>query len=81
MNNVQGDTGTVDKRPVKLVSVIIHALAAAVWTLNCVLLAMYRSNDRPSGILLALNVVCAVTWWSGFVRAAVRYCKNKQRKD
>ena len=50
-----------EKKSISLLNVLLNALAALVWTANCVVLVVY---NNPAEFLLGLDILCAVIWWA-----------------
>ena len=48
------------REPVRLYSLILLAAAAAVWTANCIVLAVFQRQAAGLKGLLVLDVICAV---------------------
>ena len=46
---------------------MLTGTAAVVWTVNCVILAVYTRHDPPPGFLLPVNILCAVLFWIAFL--------------
>ena len=68
----------MNRKPATLFNVILNAAAAIIWTINCVVLAVYSRQNESLRILLVLDIVCAVIWWVAFAVALVRYRKGRQ---
>lgn len=67
------------REPVRLYSLILLAAAAAVWTANCIVLAVVQRQAAGLKVLLALDVICAVIWWVAFAVNLLRY--RRARKE
>ena len=67
----------MNRRPMTLSSVLLNAAAAIVWTINCVVLAVYTRHNQPPEIILALDILCAIIWWVSFATALIRYRKGR----
>ena len=66
------------KKPASLLNVLINALAALVWTANCVILALSEELSALPGLLLALDVVCAAAWWVAFAASLFRFRRQRE---
>ena len=66
------------RESVKLYSLILLAAAAAVWTANCIVLAVFQRQAAGLKVLLALDVICAVIWWIAFAVNLLRYRRGRQ---
>ena len=54
------------KKLLRLLSLVLTGTAAVVWTVNCVILAVYTRHDPPPEFLLPVNILCAVLFGSAF---------------
>ena len=66
------------KKPASLLNVLLNALAALVWTANCVILALSEELSALPGPLLALDVVCAAVWWVAFAASLFRFRRQRE---
>ena len=55
------------KKLLRLLSLGVTGAAAVVWTVNCVILAVYTRHAPPPEFLLPLNILCAVLFWAAFL--------------
>ena len=69
------------REPVRLYSLILLAAAAAVWTANCIVLAVFQRQAAGLKVLLALDVICAVIWWVAFTVNLLRYRRARQESQ
>lgn len=65
---------------IKLFGVILSAVAAMIWTANCIVLAIYGGNAAPVRIVLIVDVVCAVIWWAVFLAVVLLRRKGRARQ-
>ena len=66
------------KKPASLLNVLLNALAALVWTANCVVLMVY---NNPVEFLLGLDILCAVIWWAAFAVALFRWRRGQTERE
>ena len=66
------------KKPASLLNVLLNALAALVWTANCVVLVVY---NNPAEFLLGLDILCAVIWWISFTVALIRWRRGRRERE
>lgn len=69
------------REPVRLYSLILLAAAAAVWTANCIVLAVVQRQAAGLKVLLALDVICAVIWWVAFTVNLLHYRRARQESQ
>ena len=67
-----------EKKSISLLNVLLNALAALVWTANCVVLVVYNS---PAELLLGLDILCAVIWWAAFAAALIRWRRGRREQE
>ena len=67
-----------EKKSISLLNVLLNALAALVWTANCVVLVVYNS---PAELLLGLDILCAVIWWAAFAAALIRWRRGRRERE
>lgn len=70
----------MNKKSATLLNVLLNAAAAIVWTIHCVILAGYTRHNKPPEIILVLDIICAIIWWTAFAVSLVRYRKGKHDK-
>ena len=66
------------KKLASLLNVLLNALAALVWTANCVVLVVY---NNPAEFLLGLDILCAVIWWAAFAAALIRWRRGRREQE
>ena len=66
------------RRPIQWYNVVLNALAALVWTANCVVLVVY---NNPAEFLLGLDILCAVIWWAAFAAALIRWRRGRREQE
>ena len=65
------------KKSASLLNVLLNALAALVWTANCVVLMVCSTTAE---FLLGLDILCAVIWWISFAAALVRWRRGRREQ-
>lgn len=65
------------KSGVKLPGVILAGLAAVIWTVNCIVLAVYAGGAGLVRAVLVVDIVCAVIWWVVTAGAVYSYRKGR----
>ena len=68
------------KKLLRLLSLLVTGAAAIVWTVNCVILAVYTRHNPPPEFLLPLNILCAVLFWIAFLIRLYYFVKSKGEK-
>ena len=66
------------RSPIQWYNVVLNALAALVWTANCVVLMVY---NNPVEFLLGLDILCAVIWWISFTVALIRWRRGRREQE
>ena len=66
------------KKPASLLNVLLNALAALVWTANCVVLMVCSTTAE---FLLGLDILCAVIWWAAFAAALIRWRRGRREQE
>ncbi|MGN8967659.1 hypothetical protein [Intestinimonas sp. HCP28S3_D6] len=62
-------------------TLVVTGAAAIVWTVNCVVLAVYTRHDPPPEFLLPMNIICAVLFWIAFLIRLYGFVKNRGEKS
>lgn len=68
------------KKLLRLLSLLVTGAAAIVWTVNCVILAVYTRHNPPPEFLLPLNILCAVLFWIAFMIRLYYFVKSRGEK-
>lgn len=68
------------KKLLRLLSLLVTGAAAIVWTVNCVILAVYTRHNPPPEFLLPLNILCAVLFWFAFLIRLYYFVKSRGEK-
>lgn len=68
------------KKLLRLLSLLVTGAAAIVWTVNCVILAVYTRHNPPPEFLLPLNILCAVLFWIAFLIRLYYFVKSRGEK-
>lgn len=68
------------KKLLRLLSLLVTGAAASVWTVNCVILAVYTRHNPPPEFLLPLNILCAVLFWIAFLIRLYYFVKSRGEK-
>ena len=68
------------KKLLRLLSLLVTGAAAIVWTVNCVILAVYTRHNPPPEFLLPLNILCAVRFWFAFLIRLYYFVKSRGEK-
>lgn len=68
------------KKLLRLLTLLVTGAAAIVWTVNCVVLAVYTRHDPPPEFLLPLNILCAVLFWIAFLIRLYGLLKSRGEK-
>ncbi len=63
-----------EKKPVKLAVVILYAVCAVIWLVNC---AAHLIYDTSEGLVI-MNGICAIAWITAFVVQLTRYRDGKK---
>ena len=62
-------------------TLVVTGAAAIVWTVNCVVLAVYTRHNPPPEFLLPMNIICAVLFWIAFLIRLYVLVKNRGEKS
>lgn len=62
-------------------TLVVTGATAIVWTVNCVVLAVYTRHDPPPEFLLPMNIICAVLFWIAFLIRLYGFVKNRGEKS
>ena len=68
------------KKLLRLLSLLVTGAAAIIWTVNCVILAVYTRHNPPPEFLLPLNILCAVLFWIAFLIRLYYFVKSRGEK-
>lgn len=68
------------KKLLRLLSMLVTGAVAIVWTVNCVILAVYTRHNPPPEFLLPLNILCAVLFWIAFLIRLYYFVKSRGEK-
>lgn len=68
------------KKLLRLLTLLVTGAAAIVWTVNCVILAVYTRHNPPPAFLLPMNVICAVLFWIAFLIRLYTLFKSREKK-
>ena len=68
------------KKLLRLLSLLVTGAAAIVWTVNCMILAVYTRHNPPPEFLLPLNILCAVLFWIAFLIRLYYFVKSRGEK-
>ena len=66
------------KKPITWLNVVLNAIAAIVWSANCLILIIYTRYNKPPEIILLLDLLCAMIWWVSFAVSLIRYLNSKK---
>lgn len=62
-------------------TLVVLGAAAIVWTVNCVVLAVYTRHNPPPEFLLPMNIICAVLFWIAFLVRLYGFVKSRREKS
>ena len=62
-------------------TLVVTGAAAIVWTVNCVVLAVYTRHNPLPEFLLPMNIICAVLFWIAFLIRLYVLVKNRGEKS
>lgn len=65
----------------KLLTLVVTGAAAVVWTINCVILAVYTRHNPPPEFVLPLNIICAAIWWIVFLVQIYRCFRGRRPSE
>ena len=68
------------KKLLRLLSLGVTGAAAVVWTVNCVVLAVYTRHDPPPEFLLPMNILCAALFWIAFLIRLWLLVRHREEK-
>ena len=68
----------MQRKSIRWYNLVLNALAALVWTANCVVLMVYNT---PAEFLLGLDILCAVIWWISFTVALIRWRRGRSERE
>ena len=68
----------MQRKSIRWYNLVLNALAALVWTANCVVLMVYNT---PAEFLLGLDILCAVIWWISFTVALIRWRRGRRERE
>ena len=66
------------KKTITWLNVVLNAIAAIVWSANCLILIIYTRYNKPPEIILLLDLLCAMIWWVSFAVLLIRYLNSKK---
>lgn len=69
------------KKLLRLLTLLLTGAAAIVWTVNCVILAVYTRHNPPPEFLLPMNIVCAVLFWIAFLVRLYGFVRRRETKS
>ena len=69
------------KKLLRLLTLAVTGAAAMIWTINCVVLAVYTRHDPPPEFLLPMNIVCAVLFWIAFLGRLYGFVKSRKERS
>lgn len=69
------------KKLLRLLTLLVTGAAAIVWTINCVVLAVYTRQAPPPEFLLPMNIICAVLFWIAFLVRLYGLVRRRETKS
>ena len=69
------------KKLLRLLTLLVTGAAAIVWTVNCVVLAVYTKHASPPEFLLPMNILCAALFWIAFLIRLWLLVRHREKKS